>query len=235
MTGLRRTAIAGLAALAVLGATAGVAAAKAGDASLAAVQTRANAEIDRRVATLTRLTAVVADAHHLTDADRTALNQELSSTVAGLNNLKAKIAADTDAATARTDARLIVTDYRVYVLVQPKVHIDRAADALLDAVDRFTTLETKLQAGIDKAKAAGDDVTAMQQSMDDLKAKVTAAHDAVDGVPADVLPLTPAQWPGAHDTLKSARQSVVTARTDLRTARADAQSIVTALKALKSK
>ena len=73
----------------------------------------------------------------------------------------------------------------------------------------------------------------MQQSMDDLKAKVTAAGNGVSGVPAQVLPLTPAQWPGAHDTLVAGRQSVASARTDLQTARADAKSIVAALRALK--
>ena len=186
MSPTRRTAIASVVALAAMVAASGVAAASG--AGLAAVQARANTEIDRRVANLDRLTAVVSAAHHLSDANRTALDKELSSTLQGLTNLKAKIAADTDVSTARTDTRLIVTGYRVYVLIDPKVHIVRAADATTDVVDRFTSLESKLQGGIDKAKSGGADVTAMQQSMDDLKAKVTAAGNGVSGVPAQVLP-----------------------------------------------
>src|SRR6185295_11526778 len=101
----RRTAIAVVAGLSTLVAASGVA--TASDAGLAAVQARANVEIDRRVVALDRLTAVVTASHHLTDANRTALDNELSSARQGLTTLKATIAADTDVATARADTRRI--------------------------------------------------------------------------------------------------------------------------------
>src|SRR2546428_166016 len=80
-------------------------------------------EIDRRLGTLTTLDGLVRDARHLTDADRQELLGEISADRSGLTALKAKIDADTDLTTLRNDLRTIVTGYRVYVLLEPKVRL----------------------------------------------------------------------------------------------------------------
>jgi len=191
---------------------------------------RADAEIQRRLTTLQADSALVSKASHLSDSDRDALTSLITADQNGLTALKDTIDADTDLATARNDARRIVTDFRIYVLVEPQVHLTVAADRVSAIADRFADLDTKLQAKIDAAKQAGKDTGAEQQALDDAKANVADASTAASGVPSSVLALTPAGYPANRDTLVQARQDLETARTDLKTARNDVATVVQDLK-----
>src|SRR5690242_14251407 len=82
---------------------------------------RADAEITRRLATLDRLTEVVNSAKLISGDDRTALVTKIVTDRAGLTELKATIDADSNLATLRPEVRRIVTDFRVYVLLEPQV------------------------------------------------------------------------------------------------------------------
>src|SRR5439155_10089617 len=96
--------------------------------AISVLKARGDFEIDRRLRTLADLTRRVHDATHLTAADRDALTTQLAAETSGLTALKAKIDADTDLATLRADLRDIVTQYRVYLLMDPKVHLVIGAD-----------------------------------------------------------------------------------------------------------
>ncbi len=191
-------------------------------------------EIDRRLDTITKLTSKVTNNAALTDGDRSALLAQLSDDTTGLTALRAKIDAETDATALRADIKSIVTDYRIYLLVVPKVAEVIAADTELAAVNRFGTVDTKLQARIDAAKAAGKDVTTAQADLDAMNGDVAQVGPLVQGIPAAVLPLTPAQYNAgtAKPILVSSRTSLQSGRSLLRNARADAKACVAALKAL---
>jgi len=203
------------------------------DDAMARLKAIGNTEIDRRIATLTTLATRVAASRHLTDTDRARLSKEADNEKAGLTSLKTKINADTDLATLRTDVHAIVVDYRVYVLVVPQVRLTTAADAVLDLSDRFTTLDQRLHDRIARAKAAGNDVAALESALSDAEAKVAAAKQLAVPVPDQLGPLTPAGYPGNRSTLLSARQALRDARTDLRAARADVRQVITGLRAMK--
>ena len=70
----------------------------------------------------------------------------------------------------------MIGDYRVYLLMAPKVHLVVAADSItaITNSDRLADAETKLQAGIDKKKAQGMDTASAQASLDNMKSKVNA-------------------------------------------------------------
>ena len=176
----------------------------------AALKARGDVEIDRRLRTLADLTKRVQNAKHLTPANRDALATQLVAETSGLTALKAKIDADTDLATLRADLRAIVTQYRVYLLMDPKVHLVVAADRSLAAADAFDKVFAKLDGkpGVDQAKLA------------DAKAKVDDARKLAGGVPDSVIPLQPPDYPGNRPALESARDDLRTARQDLRAARA---------------
>jgi hypothetical protein len=95
-------------------------------------------------------------------------------------------------------------------------------------------LNTKLQARIDASHAAGKDVTRAKSDLDAMNAKVALVSPLVQGVPAAVLLLTPAQYKGgtAAPILASSRTSLQAGRGLLAGARADARACVAALKAL---
>lgn len=194
----------------------------------------ANCEIDRRVATLNALSARITAAKSLTSSDSAALKSEVAASSSGLTSLKATIDAETDIPTLRADIAKIVSDYRVYLLVAPQVHLVIAADAVLATQTKFADINTKLAARIASAKAAGKNTDAAQADLDAMNAAVTAAVGLAGPLPAQLLPLTPAQYNGgtAGPILVSARSAVTTARNDVKNAVADAKACRTALKAL---
>ena len=192
-------------------------------------------EINRRFATLNSLTAKITSSKVMTSADKTALQSEIGSTQAGLTSLKATIDAETAIPALRQDITKIATDYRVYLLVAPQVHLVNAADGVLAAQTKFAGVNTNLAARIATAKAAGKDTTAAQADLDAMNAAVAAAGNLAGPVPAKLLPLTPAQYNGgtAGPVLTGARSALTQARNDLKSALADAKACRAALKALK--
>jgi hypothetical protein len=196
-----------------------------------AVKARAHEAIERRLQTLERLASRVRGSRPLSDAHRTALDELIESQRSGLTALDAKIQADTDAETLRADVRSIVTDYRVYLLTAPKVHLVICADTELAVAARLDEVAARLQAKVDEAEAAGKDVTAAQGHLDAMTAKVGEARTAASGVPDSVLPLVPQDYPDNEPTLDAARASLQTGRTALREARELARQVVTDLRA----
>ena len=191
-------------------------------------------EIDRRLDTITKLQSRVADAAGLTAGDRDALRSQLTADTSGLTALRAAIDGETDVNVLKADLRKIATDFRIYLLMAPKVADVIAADTELAAVARLDTQASRLQARIDAKKAAGKDVTGAQADLDAMTAKVAQVSPLVAGIPAAVLPLTPAQYNAgtAKPILVSSRTSIRSARGLLVGARADARACVAALKSL---
>ena len=209
-------------------------AARVTGASVDALRAFGDCEINRRLTTLSALATRVSGSKVLTTGDASALSSEISSTVSGLNSLKATIDAETSATALRADIAKIATQFRVYVLVVPQVNLVNAADGVLASQARFADVNTRLSARIAKAQAAGKDVSAAQTSLDAMNAKVSAAVALATGLSAKLLPLTPADYNGgtAAPILNSARSSLGTARNDLKQAVASAQACRVALKAL---
>src|SRR5260221_6677463 len=87
---------------------------------MARLKTRAENEIDRRVAGLTKLIDRINGIQRLSADQKTTLVSQLQAEISALNSLKAKIASDTDIATLRTDVQSIVKSYRIYALFIPK-------------------------------------------------------------------------------------------------------------------
>ena len=149
-----------------------------------------------------------------------------------MTTLKSKIDADADLATLRTDLRQIVEGYRVYVLLEPKVHLVRAADAMMAAVEAFEGASARLQARITTAEAAGKDTAAAKSALSEMNAQVAEARGKVEPVPDTLLALTPAGYPGNRTTLASSRSTLGGARAQLQAARGNAQKIVEILRTL---
>src|SRR5436305_1185388 len=92
-------------------------------------------------------------------------------------------------------------------------------------------IAAKLADAIDKAEAAGRDVTQAKADLDAMKAQIASGVAAAGPIPGSVLGLTPADWNGNHDVLTPPRQQLRVARSDLRVARDLAVKIRNELKA----
>lgn len=201
------------------------------------LKTKCEAAVDRRLGALTTLQGDVSGTHYLTSGQQTKLLGEISAEASGLTTLRAKIAGDTTLATLRTDCQAIVLDYRVYLLMIPQAHEMIAAGAVGAAGQKLTDLATKLQADIDKAKAAGRNVGDAQRDENNLKAAVAAGLGATQPVPALVnftLPLNPAEFTNDHQNVETARADLKTGHDDMSQARGDACQVIADLKAIRA-
>lgn len=199
---------------------------------LQTIITRGDQEIARRLASLTALTAKISAATKLTPSDKATLNTEVSTTTSGLTTLKAKLDAETTVDAARTDAQSILTEYRVYALVLPKVHLVKVADDIQAADTKLTTLAQTLQTRITTDKSAGKDVSALQTKLDDMNANIASAQAAASKIETGVIGLQPSDYNTDHALLSGDNTQLKTAHTDNQTAVTDAKSIAASLKSL---
>lgn len=193
---------------------------------------RADKEIDRRVASLTKLISRINDMKRVTADQKTTLTTQVQNAITSLTALKAKIDADTDITTLQTDVKSVITEYRVYALLIPEIEIIAAADRELDLSDKLSSISGKLQARIQDAQSKGKDVSSLQTMLSDMQAKIsdskTQAQNAINTVSA----LTPEGFPNNKPILQSARPMIKTSHEDLVAAGKDAKSIIQGLRAL---
>jgi hypothetical protein len=183
------------------------------------VRARCLAAIDVRLPALSGAEADLSGNQHVTADHKAALTTNIDETTARLHTLADAIKADTDLATLRDHCRSIFEDNRVFALVLPRTRLVVGADTAADAGARLRDAAGKLADAIDKAEAAGRDVTQAKVDLDAMKAQIASGTAAAGTVPGAVLGLTPADWNANHDVLTPARQSLRVARTDLKVAR----------------
>ena len=167
-------------------------------------RTRADGEIDRRVAALTSLLGRLNGMKHLSDDKKSNLTSQVNSAIANLQALKTKIDGDTDPATLLADKKSIVDSYRIFALFMPQIRIMAYADSLIDVAQLMKTKTT--------------DATALAK-IDDA---ITQATNAINAVSV----LTPEGYPGNKGTLDGARGMLKTAREDLKAARGSIKDTV---------
>lgn len=188
-------------------------------------------EIDRRLATIDRLGNAVDGSRALTDAHQAALEAILDNSAAGLRALRAEIESDTTIAELRTDIGAIFKDYRIYALVTRQVWLVVGADAVSAAGAKLQETAADLATLIERAEAAGQDVTEAKAHLGAMNAAIAEAIGGVAGVADRVLPLTPADWNNgsAGPVLRTAHTAIAAARADLRTALSEARQVIAAL------
>jgi hypothetical protein len=205
------------------------AAAKGADQSLSAAQALATARINGRLATLHALKLAVTDAAHLTGADRSALSTLIDSDLSGLTALHDKIPAETTVAAVRADDTAMVDDYRVYLLVAPKVHLANAFDIEAAAEAALQKVHDALAAKV--AAAPGGGTAGEKSQLADLQSQIQAAQQASAGQVSTLLAIQPgADATAIHNALSPLVSAAKTTRKDLLQARADAKQLRAELK-----
>jgi hypothetical protein len=198
-------------------------------ARLACIDQRASQAVSARETALQKMTSDVNNSADITSSDKATLLGQLSADASGLQTLLGTIDADTTVAKALADTETIVTDYRVFLLEQPKVH-------LVIATDTETTIESNLQSklptiqtAINNSRASAAQKAAAQTAFNDCTTQLAAALSVSSGIVSDVITLLPSGYPGNQPTLVSARDSAQTARSDLGKCKTDIQTIRTDL------
>lgn len=203
------------------------------------LQTRANEEITRRINALNALAGRVAAMKKISSTDQASLSTAITAQITALNTLQAQIATDAAANSTTSllsDVKSITGSYRIFALVIPQGAIEAAADRVLDVAGTMNTLSAAFSTRITAAQTAGANVTAVNATLADFSAKIAAANMQANAATAEVSVLVPdggvtAQMQANTAALKDARAKIQAAQQDLMNARADAVSIIAALKA----
>ncbi|HEY6021638.1 MAG TPA: hypothetical protein VIY48_17750 [Candidatus Paceibacterota bacterium] len=196
---------------------------------VATAKSRADKEIDRRVAALSDIVTRINAMTRVTADFKTQVTTNLQGQITALNNLKAKIDADTDDTTLKADVKSITDSYRVFALVMPQARIAAAADRAVNLATMETALGAKLKTRIDAAAAAGADVTALNSALTDLATQANGATAAAQSAVSASISLQPDQGDktvmanntkalqGAHGDIQTAQKAIVQGRKDIET------------------
>lgn len=186
-------------------------------------------DLAARVTALQTLTTTVNGAAHLSSGDQSTLASDLSSDLEGIQALQGQAQQATTCPQLRLVAKEMVRDYRVYMVVTPQVHLTVAADTATWAASYLDEVEPQLQQALTLASQAGKNVTAAQAAFTDMQSQVTTAQSAVSGVASTVLAQNAGGAPANKQVFLGARNSLMSARTDLRDADKDFHTIMSAI------
>ncbi len=203
-----------------------------GEQTVEGLKTALTARIDLRLAALDRERAAVTNARALTDSHRASLTGIIDAARAGLEALKAKVAGETTIAALRADAKSMVDDYRVFMLVGPQVRLTIAGDVGARAIERATKAHERLAAAVEQKKAGGADAGAAETDLAEMAAAIDRARAALNGQVEQLLGMKPGPDGAAiAEGVASVRRELGTARRELRTAVAEGRSVVAFLRA----
>ena len=196
---------------------------------------RADKELKRRIEALTSLNARVQAMQKVTETFKQSLAGSIDAQISAFQALNTKIAADTDAATLKADVQSIAESYRVFALVLPQIHIAAAADREVTISFMMQTLGNKLAARIQAAGAAGVDVLAATEALNDMATQISTANAKAQAAVEVSASLAPDN--GDKDKMASNKAALAEARADLnasnkalQAARKDVDTILKSLK-----
>lgn len=187
---------------------------------LSKLQQRADNAISKRLTDLNRLISRIQNDKRLTADDKATLSTNVQNSINGLTQLKAKIDADTDLVVAQSDAKEIVTGFRVYLVVNPQTQLLIMIDNLTTTSSNIQKLTPQLQNLINTLKSQGKDTTALQQSLDDINSQLQTINTQLSADKTTVSGVTiSTQNPQA--TFTSVRKDLAGVRADFAKIRSD--------------
>ncbi len=154
------------------------------------LKSMADKAISQRIATLNSLLTRIQNDSRLDAGEKSALSADVQTDISGLTSLKAKIDADSDLASARADAKNIVTNFRIYAMFAPKMRLLITIDNLQAMSNRIGSLVPKLQSLTDNLKSQGKDTSKIQSLIDDIKNQLSSISSELSVDKSTVMGVT---------------------------------------------
>ena len=211
--------------------------AKVETARIDQMKSRANQEIDRRIASLEKLKTRIGQMKRISESQKTSLGASVTAQITALQTLKTKIAADATLEALKADTKSITDSYRIYSLIMPQIEVLAAVDRLGTLIDTMTAVGVKLQAQITQAKTAGKDVSRLETALAEYTGKIADAKVQAEAAISGVIGLTPDQGDKTkaranEQALKDARAKLKAGEQSLKAARQSIENITKAFKAI---
>jgi hypothetical protein len=223
-----------LALAAVLPVTA-LAAPRSAACDLACVKAFGDQRIADRLNALAKLNTKVQTAYtnkRITSDQENVLTADVSTNQSGLNNLKAKLDAESDGAAARQDVKNIYLQFRIFAVVLPRDYRELYLDLIINVHARMVGLEPKLQTAIDKAPPS--EQAQLNPLFADYKSQLQAVEGQIDAAQGELPQLTPENFNNnrsAYETaLTNLKNDERTAHSDLKQAASDLHQMAHILK-----
>ncbi len=182
---------------------------------------RADTAIDNRIATLNKLLTRIQNDNKLSSEIKTSLSADIQTSISSLTALKAKIDADTDLATTRTDAQSIVTGYRIYAVFIPKERLLVTIGNLLGQTSTLQSLTPKIQDLINNLKSQGKDTSKLQPLLDDVNSKLSTISSQLVADKTKVAAVSISDVDGSHTIFVAVRQDLAGVRSEFAQIRSD--------------
>jgi len=188
--------------------------------TIESVKARAQDAVDRRLDTLANLERRVVNHEYMTTVHKATLTADIADAIAGLIELNRDIQNAGTAAELRELVPLIATDYRVYLVIVPKSYEVGASDRVAHVVSRFEETADTLEDAINRAEAAGYDMTQANRWLISARDEIAEARRTGVPVAEDVIDLDASDWEEpAATTLDEGHRRLKNARVDLRQAK----------------
>ncbi len=190
-------------------------------------QTRADQEIQRRIAALTSLSSRMDATTRLSASLKQGLANNIQNQIQLLTALQAKIDADTDIATLKTDIASLAQEYRIFILIVPQGRISALGDRVATITAMMQGIGNKLQSRMQTASQQGVDISGPTALLVDLGAKIVDAQNQAQTAINTIAGLTPdngnkvtmainsTSLSEAHSDLKIAQTDLITGRKDI--------------------
>lgn len=128
--------------------------------------------ISNRITSLNILSTRVQNDTRLSSTEKSSLSSDIQTIISNLNTLKAKIDADTDAATAKADAKQIVTNFHVYIAFEPKTRLLITLNNLQTITTNLQALVPQLQNFINTLQSQGKDISGLTPLVNDISSQL---------------------------------------------------------------
>src|SRR5581483_11415418 len=151
----------------------------------------------------------------LTDAQRSTIINDANSNESGLKDLKTKLDGETDLKAAVADVKSIYTQFRIFAVVLPRDYGEIYLFHEQNVITRMTDAEPTIADLIQKDQDAGHDVSKLNSLYQDYKNKLADATSNTNKAQGLIPSLTPANYPGTDQTLKTYHADLKAARVDL--------------------
>jgi hypothetical protein len=186
---------------------------------------RATTEITRRITFLTELSTKIDGLKKLSTSQKEDLKSQIQAQITSLNELQAKINADTDLATLKADVKSIINGYYIFAFFRVKISLLVATNRMSTTTDILNIVYTKLQTRINEQQAKGTDVTALNILLSDMLTKINSAKTQYEAATTELSSLTAQGFPGNKSILLDTRTKIKQGGADLRAAYQDAVKI----------
>ncbi|MDP2649468.1 MAG: hypothetical protein Q8P10_01350 [bacterium] len=183
------------------------------DANLERVRTRTIALAQNRINSLNKLLQRIQNDKKISADNKSFLAKQVQDTINAINSLKTKIQNDTTVDEIKTDGKKIINDYKVYMVLEPKIRLLITIGNLQTLSDKISALSPKIQTLIDNEKLKGKDTTSLQNLLDDINAQQKDINSKLTKDKQKISALTAAST--------DAKTTFTTVRRDLAQVRAD--------------